>query len=529
MLFTSSAFLLYLAMLMAAYSLTPQKCRWAVLLLGSLVFYAFSGPHFLLYICSTSVVSYVCAMRIAQLKDRRKAASSGLSDREQKRALRAKFEGYSRKWMALCLVIILGALAVVKYTDFVIANTNSLLEIFGFQARIGFMRFALPMGISFYTFQTAGYIVDMHWGKADFERNIFKHTLFVSFFPQVIQGPISRFGSLTEELYSGAPITRGSFSRGAQRILWGFFKKLVIADRLWPALAVLTASPEEYQGAYYLLSVALYAIILFCDFTGGIDIAIGAAEIFGIRLAENFDRPFYSRSIQEYWQRWHMTMGSWFRDYVFYPMSVSPRMLRFTKWSKRVFGEGAGKRLPLHITLTCVWFLTGLWHGATWNFIAWGLANGVVIMISVELEPLYGRFRKRFPGLSGNFAYKAFQVFRTFWLMSFIRSFDIYEGVGNTFRMMLSVFTNFGAADFMARGVSGLPLHTAEYFAAGAGLLVVFWASWLARGGTDHRDRIAAFPWQLRYAVVGLMLFMTLILGAYGTGYDARQFIYNQF
>ena len=529
MLFTSSAFLLYLALLMVAYSLTPQKCRWAVLLVGSLIFYAFAGPHFLLYICSTSVVSYVCTMRIARLKEKRKTALAEISDRDQKRELRSKFEGHSRKWMILCLLIILGTLAVVKYTDFVIANTNNILGAFGFETRIGFMRFALPMGISFYTFQTAGYVVDVHWGKADPMRNVFKLALFVSFFPQVIQGPISRFGSLSEELYGGAPITRSSFYRGAQRILWGFFKKLVIADRLWPALAALTATPEEYQGAYYLFGIALYAIVLFCDFTGGIDIAIGAAEIFGIRLPENFNRPFYSRSIQEYWQRWHMTMGSWLRDYVFYPMSVSRRMLRFTKWSRRVFGEGFGKRLPLHITLTCVWFLTGLWHGATWNFIAWGLANGIVIMVSFELEPLYERFHKRFAGISENRAYICFQIFRTFWLMCVIRSFDIYEGVGSTFRMMSSVFTDFGATDFMSRGIGGLGLHTADYIAAGAGLLVVFWVSWLSRDGTDHRDKMAKFPWQARYAVVGLILFMALVLGAYGIGYDARQFIYNQF
>ena len=303
----------------------------------------------------------------------------------------------------------------------------------------------------------------------------------------------------------------------------------MIADRLWPALAVLTSSPDEFQGAYYLLSIGLYAIILFCDFTGGIDITIGVAEIFGVRLAENFNRPFYSKSIQEYWQRWHMTMGSWFRDYVFYPLSVSKRMLRFGKWSRTLLGDGFGKRLPLHIPIICVWFLTGLWHGATWNFIAWGLANGIVIILSVELSPLYERFHAGVPGAAGSRIYKCFAIFRTFWLMNIIRSFDIYTGVGNTFRMMSTVFTNFGVSDFMRRGVSELGLHTYDYFAAGAGLLVVFWVSYIGRDGTDFRDKFATYFWPLRYAVVGLIIFMVLILGAYGIGYDTRQFIYNQF
>ena len=529
MLFTSSAFLFFLAILIGVYSIVPRKYRWIVLLVGSMTFYGFTGPHFLLYICSTIVVAYVCINRISHIQEQKNKALAETDDRELKRELRAKATKESRRWMIVCLIITLGILGVVKYTDFVIANTNSILAAFGFQTRFGFMRFALPMGISFYTFQTVAYVVDVYREKAKPINNVFKIALFVSFFPQVVQGPISRFSNLENELYSGIPITRERLSRASLRILWGFFKKLVIADRLWPALSVLLASPEEFQGAYYLFSIALYAIILFCDFTGGIDITIGVAEIFGVRLAENFNRPFYSRSIQEFWQRWHITMGTWFRDYVFYPISVSKRMLRFSKWSRAKLGDGFGKRLPLHIPIVCVWFVTGLWHGATWNFIAWGLANGFVIMLSIELAPLYERFHKILPGAAGSRIYKCFAIFRTFWLMNMIRSFDIYEGVGNTFRMMGSVFTNFGASDFMSRGVSELTLHYHDYFAAGAGLLVVFWASWLSRDGTDFRDKLAAFSWPIRYAVVGLILFMVLILGAYGIGYDARQFIYNQF
>ena len=294
-------------------------------------------------------------------------------------------------------------------------------------------------------------------------------------------------------------------------------------------MAFLAANPDEYQGIYYLFAIGLYAVVLYCDFSGGIDIAIGAAELFGVRLPENFNRPFYSRSIQEYWQRWHMTMYSWFRDYVFYPMAASKGMLQFSKAARRVVGNNFAKRLPVHITLVFVWFLTGLWHGATWNFIVWGLANGVVLMISLELAPLYERFGARFPGVSANRFYRCFQIFRTFWLMNFIRSFDIYDGVRNTFEMMLSVITNFSLRDFLTRGISDLSLPIADYISAGAGLLVVFWVSWLGRGEVDYRERLDGFAWGLRYAAVGMILFVTLVLGAYGHGFDARQFIYNVF
>ena len=529
MLFTTSAFLLFLALLMAVYNLFPQKYRWCILLVGSMAFYAFAGLHFLFFICATIVTTYFCTMRIQRLRLLKDAGVEEAVDKESKKAIRAKFKADSKKWMLLCLGVILGILAVVKYTDFVLHNVNSVLGVFGSARQFGFMRFALPMGISFYTFQTVGYVMDVYREKQEIETNPLKLALFVSFFPQIVQGPISRFGELSKTLYSGTPVNRTSLARGANRILWGFFKKLVIADRLWPALAVLTAYPEEYQGLYYLLSIGLYAIILFCDFTGGIDITIGAAEVFGVRLPENFNRPFYSRSIQEYWQRWHMTMYSWFRDYVFYPMATGKRMLRLSKAARRRFGENVGKRLPVHISLIWVWFLTGLWHGATWNFIAWGLANGIVIAISLELTPLYERFHGRFTGAAQNRAYRCFQIFRTFWLMNMIRSFDIYEGVGNTFRMMLGVITDFGAAGFFTRGLSGLTLPMSDYFAAGAGLVVVFWVSWLGRGEVDYRDKLEGFSWPARYAVTGVILFMVLVLGAYGFGHDIRQFIYNQF
>ena len=529
MLFTSSSFLIFLAILLVFYRVFPTRHRWFVLLVGSMAFYAFAGPAFLLYICATIVCTYICTMRISHLRGVRDKFVASTEDKAERKAFRAKIRAACKRWFMLCLFAIIGILAVVKYTDFVIGNANSIIGLFGSDVRFGFMHLALPMGISFYTFQTVGYVVDVYREKAAPLTNPLKLSLFVSFFPQVIQGPISRFNELSPTLYGGNPVTQQTLTRGGQRVLIGFFKKLVIADRLWPALYVMISYPDEYRGAFYLFSILMYAIILFCDFTGGLDITIGVAEIFGIKLAENFDRPFYSKSIQEYWQRWHITMYTWFRDYVFYPVSVGKTMLHFSKFTRRWLSEGFGKRLPVHVTLLWTWFLTGFWHGATWNFIAWGLANGIVIMLSLELAPLYNKFHGRFPSVAGRRAYRVFQILRTFWLMNFIRSFDIYVGIMNTFRMMLSVFTEFDLTGFLYRNVSELTLPISDYVSAGIGLIVLFWISWLGRDGMDYRDKWATYIWPLRYIIVGIILFMVLILGAYGHGYDGRQFIYNQF
>ena len=224
MLFTSTTFLFFLAVLIAVYSIIPQRFRWIVLLIGSMTFYGFAGPHFLLYICSTIVISHVCINRIAYIQKQKNLALTEAQNRENRdknreREIRAKATKNAGKWMIVCLILILGILGAVKYTDFVIANTNSLLAVFGFQTRIGFMRFALPMGISFYTFQTAGYVIDIYREKAKPVNNIFRLALFVSFFPQVIQGPISRFNEIGEELYKGTPVNRHSLARASQRIL----------------------------------------------------------------------------------------------------------------------------------------------------------------------------------------------------------------------------------------------------------------------------------------------------------------------
>ncbi len=411
------------------------------------------------------------------------------------------------------------------HTNFFISNINTFLSP---DSALGFLNIAVPMGISYYTFMSMSYIIDVYREKAEPQRNIFKYALFVSFFPQVVQGPISRYGDLSKTLYSGAAFDWDNINNGARRVLWGFFKKLVIANRLLPAVNALSECPDEFQGVYVLFNILLYAVTLYADFTGGIDITIGAAEMMGVRLKENFDRPFYSFNIADYWRRWHITMGTWFKDYLFYPMTVSKPMLKFSKYMRGKFGGGIGKRAPVYIVTMVLWFMTGLWHGATWNFIVWGLVNGAVILISQELSPLYERFHKRFK-FSRTKGYAAFQILRTFWLMGAIRMFDRYDGVGNTLRMLASAITKFDINDFITRGVEVLGLSTSGYLSAGIGVAVMLLASFMSRGGISARERLARAAWPLRYLAVGALFFMILIFGAYGLGYDAAQFIYNQF
>lgn len=530
MLFTSYEFLGFLAAVFLLYYLIPKRFQWGLLLVSSYLFYFFAGPKYLLYIMATTVTTYFAACRIGKIGEVQKAyiksAKETLS-KEERKAYKEKMKSRQWKWLLACLFINLGILAVLKYTNFAIYNVNGLLRLAGSAKQFGFLDIALPMGISFYTFQALGYLIDVYRGTVPAEKNPFKLALFVSFFPQLVQGPISRFGDLAKSLLAQHAFCGKTVSYGLQRILWGYFKKLVIADRILAGVNTLIRDTDAYRGAYVFVGMLFYALELYADFTGGIDITIGIAETLGITVKENFNRPYFSKSIKEYWRRWHITMGTWFTDYIFYPISVCKPMLRFSKFARAHFGEAVGKRMPVYLSSFAVWLATGIWHGASWNFIVWGLGNWVVIMISQELEPLYARFHNRF-SVQGKFGFKLFQVVRTVLLMSSLRTFDCYRNVPLTFRMFGTMFTEWNWQILWDGSLLRIGLGGLDYILLALGVFLLIAVSLLQRNGSV-RDKIAAKPYPVRFLVWYGLFLAVLLAGAYGAGYDASQFIYNQF
>lgn len=530
--FTSFEFLLFFGILLLLYYIAPKPGQWKLLLAGSLIFYAFAGWTAMAYMAATILSTWLCAKEIGKRyvsHEQWLAENRAVSDRETRKAKKAAAKSAARLWMLGGITFNFGALAVVKYTDFLLGNVNSLIGLFGGgEEAIPLPHFLLPMGISFYIFQSMGYLLDVYRNKYPPQQSLGKFALFVSFFPQLIQGPISRYDALAPSLLSEHRWDASVTALGLQRMLWGFFKKLVVADRLMAVVRTLSGGPDEYQGVYVLVLMAVYAVTLYADFTGGIDVTIGAAECLGIEVAENFNRPFFSKSTAEYWRRWHITMGSWFRDYIFYPVSISKTMLGWTQKVKAKWGPGAGKRFPVYLATMLTWFVTGVWHGASWNFIVWGLLNGVIILISQELEPLYAKFHERFPRLEGTFVWRLFQVGRTFWLMSAVRVLDCYRDVPVTFRAVGSIFTRFDLSVLWNGSMLTLGASGADWLAAGVGALLMLGVSLLQRRD-GVRERLAERPLALRWAVFGALLLAVVVFGAYGVGFDANQFIYNQF
>lgn len=531
MLFTSPEFLLFLAVCLALYYMVPKRMQWGFLLIASYVFYFTAGTFYPVFIFVTACVTYAAARLIeaGRIRERNylKEHAAEFGTREAKRAYRRRGEKKRRRILLAVMSAMLLLLGVFKYADFAVENINGLLYMLGSGRELAYPGLILPMGISFYVFQSIGYLLDVYWEKTAAQKSLPKYMLFISFFPQLVQGPISRYADLSQTLYAEHPFNRREVSFGIQRMLWGYFKKLVIADAILPAVETL-ASDDYYSGAWVLVVMLFYSVELYADFTGGIDITLGVAQMFGVQLQENFIRPYFSKSITEYWRRWHISMGTWFRDYVFYPLSIAPWMNHLTGWCRKHFGKGAAKRIPVYLATMTTWLATGVWHGASWNFVVWGLLNGVIILISGELKPLYEAFHRRFPRLGGTWGFRAFQVVRTFFLMGALRLFDCYADVGATVRMFSGMFTDFSLSALTAEEFTYLGLNPAQYGIVAAGVIVMFAVGMAGRDGSV-RERLAGKPYIVRFGAFTALLFAVLLFGAYGVGYDAAQFIYNRF
>lgn len=530
MLFTSYEFIGFILVLFILFYAIPKRFQWILLLIGSYIFYYLARPVYVAYIFATTLVVYLVALKLDQKRDFQDKYISLHKEelsKEEKKAFKAKEKKSRFHWMLIGLLIGLGILAVIKYTNFTISNINGVLSAFGSQTTLSFVDIVVPMGISFYTFQAIGYLIDVYRGTIKAQRNFFKFALFVSFFPQLVQGPISRYSDLSKTLYSEHKFDSKTFTFGLERILWGFFKKLVIADRMLIGVNALIKDTDSFKGAYVFAGMLFYALELYCDFTGGIDITIGIAQCLGVEVTENFQRPFFSKNIKEYWNRWHITMGSWFTDYIFYPITVSGPMLKISKWSRKHLGETIGKRVPIYLSSFVVWFTTGIWHGASWNFIVWGLGNFVVIMISQEFEPLYHRFHQRFH-LDEKRAYQGFMVIRTVLLMSCLRTFDCYRDVPLTFKMFGTMFTEGNYGVLFDGSLLNIGLGIKDFVILFIGVLILFTVSMLQRK-KSVREQIYLIPYPLKVCVWLFLFLAVLIFGIYGIGYDATQFIYNQF
>ncbi len=525
--FVSTGFAVFVISLLILYYLLPKKYRYLVLLFGSIFYYVYTCGFYFIYILVSALSICLASYLMGRTMEKGEVALAGASDRDEKKRRKAETKKRLRLIMILTLVLNFGILIHLKYSAFFVSNLNLIrLRLTGSTDFLPVHTFLLPLGISFYTLQAAGYIIDLYYKRVEVEKNPLKIMLFVMFFPQVVQGPICKLKDVRGTLFEGNEFDEDNLFRGGYIILYGLFKKLVVADRL---SGFVTTASQNYQmlgGTYLLLMLFLYSLELYADFSGGIDIALGTARMFGVRLQDNFRRPFFSKSVSEYWRRWHITLGAWFRDYVFYPISISKKLMKAGRKlsEKHPF---IGKHLSLYTATAVVWFLTGLWHGNEWRYILWGLLNGLILCVSAELEPLYARINAKIGWSETSLMHRAFSAGRTFIIMMFLRVFDLsYGGVGMAFDIVKRIFTMPQRIDPTVLEALSLPGY--ELKAALFGIAVMFVVDMLERRESIY-DRLMKTNFAVRLSVCGALFALTVIYGYYGMGYDAGSFIYMQF
>lgn len=411
---------------------------------------------------------------------------------------------------------------MLKYTNFAIENVNAI-----FHTGISFQKLILPLGISFYTFQSMGYIIDVYWGKYEAEKNFFRFALFVSFFPQILQGPIGRFDRLAKQLYAEHSFNLQRAEYALQLILWGFFKKLVLADRAAVVVNQVFLNYTQYAGLTNIVAVLMYSIQLYMDFSGGMDVVAGVAGLFGIELEQNFKRPYFAVSITDFWHRWHITLGTWMKDYVFYPISLSKWMGKFGKWAKKVFGKKTGRVIPICVANVIVFLVVGIWHGAAWKFIAYGFYNGLIIAVSSLLTPVYKKCFEKLHLNPKSSGWRVVQIVRTFVLVNISWYFDMAVSLSAAWMMMKTTVTGFTMSTLTDGSLMTLGLDQLDYTILAAGCVVVFLISLLQERGVRIRESLGEKPLVLRWAVYGMLVFAIPMFGY--VMITTGGFIYAQF
>lgn len=483
MLFSSVPFLFYfLPAVLLVYFLVPKRAKNGVLLLSSLVFYGWGEPRYLPVMLVSILQGYIFGRLIERFRDTRRA----------------------KLFLVLSVLLSLGTLAYFKYADFMIANLNALT---GLSAPL--LRLALPVGISFYTFQILSYTVDVYRGTVPAQRNFIDLAAYIAMFPQLIAGPIVRYSDIAVQLKTREHSVSEAAS-GARRFILGLAKKILLANLLGELVSSFRAS-ADLSVLYYWLGAIAFTLQIYYDFSGYSDMAIGLGRIFGFRFSENFQYPYLSGSITEFWRRWHISLGSWFRDYLYIPLGGNRK--------------GSARQL---LNILLVWLATGLWHGAAWNFVVWGLLNAFFILLAEEFKPVSQRFRAKHERLVSGFGYRVFETLRTFLLMCSLRVLDCYRDVEVSFRALGTVFTDFNWGEAFSGALLQLGLTGADYLIAAVGVVIMFAVSCVQEKHGSVREVLWEKP-VLCYAVFFVLAVAVLTFGAYGVGYDAAQFIYNQF
>ena len=524
--FTSAAFLLFLAVSAILYYALPARFRWTALLGASFAFYILGGGFTVLWLCAAAFSTWLAGLALGKLN--REAAERKARDRtaggdpgkdDGKTIVRKK-----KRVVFLVLLFNFGILWFLKYGTFLGPLLSALSG-----GRLRADALLLPLGISFYIFQSAGYVIDCYRNKIEPEKNPLRYALFVSFFPQMVQGPIGRYDALAPQLLRGNPFSAENLRLGIGLMLWGWLKKLVIADRAGVVVEKVFSEYHNFGGAVIAVGVLFYCVQLYCDFSGGIEIARGAAKLFGVDLAENFRRPIFARSLAEYWRRWHITLGQWMRDYVFYPLALSQPFGKLGRACRKRFGNRVGKILPTSLATFIVYLLIGIWHGGSFRFIAYGFWNGAIITFSLLMEEKYRAWAQKCRIDRDSVPWRVWQTVRTCGIVFLGRYITRAPRFLAALWMLSRLIVDPRFGELADGTLLSLGLPGADLAVAGIGVIVLLAAECAMERGVVIREWLAERHWAVQWAAILAPLLILLLFGIMRGDYIAAEFIYQQY
>ena len=493
-------FIVFLPAVIILYQLCPQKFRKYILLLANYAFFYTWSKFFLVYQVITMVITYV---------------SSKIIDHTANKKIK-------KISLIIAILINLGVLVVLKYTNFFGENIFAI-----FHQPFTPIRLIAPIGISYYTLQMISYLMDISSGKIHADYSIVDFAVYASFFPTLIQGPITRFNEIKDSILAGNPITYQNLKFGSQRILFGLMKKMIIADRLDPAVSKIFTSYTQ-DGLFSLIGAVLCTIQLYMDFSGIVDICLGSAEIFGIKLPENFRQPFFAENASDFWRRWHITLGTFLRDYVFYPISLAKPTRRLSKFFTKHFGKAAGKFIGPFIALFAVWFLNGLWHGPYWSYIFYGLYYFCFMVLEILLKKPVDDFLKKHQIDNNHTGLRIFRFVKLLIIVIIGELFFRAKTLEVGWTMFSSIFTNFHLSTFKDT-LPFLRLDMIDWTIVIVGVVIISLVDFYKEFNGSIRNAIEQKPTWIRWSIIYTCIFALLIFGAYGPGYDIVAMIYAEF
>lgn len=466
----------------------------------------------IIYPMLTIFVAWICTNQMDKLRTQK--------TKENEIEINKKIKGM----LYLALFASLGVLAVLKYLNLGVYTVNALSDIFGGKAVLPVLKWLAPVGVSFYTMSLMGYMFDVYYEIGKAERNFFKLLLFGTYFPLMISGPIIRYKDMEGKLFEEHRLEYSNITSGAVRILWGFFKTLVISERLSIVVSEVFNNFENYSGILVALGMMCFTLQLYTNFSGSMDIIMGISKMLGIELPENFRQPFFSETIQEFWQRWHITLGAWLKDYILYPVLRTKTFMEMPKKLKDKCGKKKAKQYTTFLALGLVWLASGLWHGGAWKYI-WGtgMLQCLYIIISELTKPFWDKTNEKLHINTKLWWCHLLRKMRTFLLITVGFMFFNAASLRTGFRMLGGLLNTSGVNGFGSLGIGVL-----DWGIIAVSLVLLVVISYMQTKGTVE-DKLAGMNIVLRWGILFALILFVVLFGNYGPGYSAAEFIYQGF